>query len=141
MKVIIQIPCFNEEETLPGVLADLPDQIAGIEDVEILVIDDGSQDNTVAVAKDHGAHHILQLKSNRGLARAFAAGLDKSLELGADIIVNTDGDHQYKGDGVKDLVRPIITHGADMVVGDRQVERIEDFSAIKKMLQKVGLLG
>lgn len=138
MKLIIQIPCYNEEQTLPAVLKDLPEKIEGIDDIEILIIDDGSTDSTVQVAKDHNVDHILRLGANRGLARAFSAGLDRSVELGADIIVNTDGDHQYKGEGIGLLVEPIISYGADMVVGDRQVERIEHFTAVKKLLQKVG---
>ena len=119
MKLIIQIPCFNEEETLPGTLADLPRQVEGIETVEWLVIDDGSTDRTVEVARENGVHHIVRLTNNRGLAAAFQAGLDASLKLGADIVVNTDADNQYYGGDIPKLVAPILAGDADMVIGDR----------------------
>ncbi len=138
MKLIIQIPCYNEEKTLPVTYVDLPKKIEGIDQIETLVIDDGSTDKTLEVAKALGVSHILPLKNNRGLARAFEAGLEKSLELGADIIVNTDGDNQYYGPDIEKLVRPIIDGQADMVVGDRQTDTIQHFSWTKKKLQKAG---
>jgi glycosyltransferase involved in cell wall biosynthesis len=138
MKLIIQIPCFNEAETLPATIADLPRQVPGFSVVEILVIDGGSTDNTVEVARKHGADHILQLSQNRGLAYAFSKGLEVALNLGADVIVNTDGDNQYRGEGVLDLVQPIVDGRAEMVVGDRRVETIKHFSRTKKILQKIG---
>ncbi|MEO1137523.1 MAG: glycosyltransferase family 2 protein [Pseudomonadota bacterium] len=137
-KLIIQIPCFNEAETIGATIAALPKQIAGIDDVEILVIDDGSTDNTVKAAKVAGAHHVISNGVNRGLAQSFQRGLDASLRLGADIIVNTDGDNQYHGGDVEALVRPILDCRADIVVGDRQTDRIAHFSPIKKKLQKAG---
>ncbi len=138
MRLIVQIPCYNEEATLPGVLSDIPRDVAGIESVEVLVIDDGSSDSTSAVAREGGADHLLRLPRNRGLAYAFGQGLEKCLELGADVIVNTDGDHQYKGDSIPNLIRPIVAREADMVVGDRQVDTIAHFSRTKKLLQKIG---
>lgn len=138
MKLIIQIPCLNEEETLPKTLQDLPKQIPGISSIEILIIDDGSTDRTVAVAKQHGAHHIVHFTKQRGLARAFGAGLDASLKAGADIIVNTDADNQYKGEDIARLVHPILQGKADMVIGNRDIENVEQFSWIKKRLQRIG---
>lgn len=138
MKLIIQIPCFNEAETLPLTISDLPRQVPGFDEVEILVIDDGSTDGTAAVAREHGADHILQLRHNRGLAYAFNAGLERALILGADVIVNTDGDNQYRGEGITDLVCPILEGRAEMVVGDRRVDTIQHFSWTKKLLQKMG---
>jgi len=138
MKLIIQVPCFNEAETLPLTIADLPRQVPGFDLVEFLVIDDGSTDATSEVAGKLGVHHICKLPRNRGLAYAFAFGLEQALKLGADVIVNTDGDNQYKGEYVSDLVRPILEGRADMVVGDRQIETIKHFSAVKKWLQKLG---
>ena len=138
VKLIIQIPCFNEEATLPDTLADLPKQIDGVDVIETLVIDDGSTDRTASLAKELGADHIVRFSRNRGLAVAFARGLDACLDAGADIIVNTDGDHQYQGSSIPDLVRPIVTGEADMVVGDRQVDTIPHFSWLKKVLQKLG---
>jgi glycosyltransferase involved in cell wall biosynthesis len=138
MKLIIQIPCLNEEQTLPATLADLPRALEGFEAVEWLVIDDGSSDRTVDVAREHGVDHIVRLPNNKGLAAAFQAGLDASLKLGADVIVNTDGDNQYRGEDVAKLVAPILTGKADMVVGDRQVAHIEHFSGAKKRLQRLG---
>ena len=138
MKVIIQIPCFDEEQTLPGTLADLPRQIEGVDTVEWLVIDDGSTDRTVAVAREHGVDHVVRLTNNRGLAAAFQAGLDASLKLGADIIVNTDADNQYRGDDIPKLVAPILEGRADMVIGDRETDQIEHFSPLKKRLQRWG---
>ena len=138
MKLIIQIPCFNEEATLPATLADLPREVEGIEEVEWLVIDDGSTDRTVEVARENGVDHIVRLTNNKGLAAGFQAGLDASLKLGADVIVNTDADNQYHGPDVERLVRPILAGDADMVVGDRQVMTIDHFSPLKKSLQRLG---
>ena len=138
MKLIIQIPCFNEEETLAETVSDLPMELEGFESVELLVIDDGSTDRTSEVARELGVDHIIRFPNNRGLATAFATGLQTSLELGADVIVNTDGDHQYQGDSVRRLVRPILDGEADMVVGDRHVETIRHFSMTKKLLQRLG---
>jgi glycosyltransferase involved in cell wall biosynthesis len=138
MKLIIQIPCFNEEATLPGTLADLPREIEGIEEVEWLVIDDGSTDRTVEVAREHGVDHIVRLTNNKGLAAGFQAGLDASLKLGADIIVNTDADNQYFGGDIPKLVAPILAGEADMVIGDRETDQIEHFSPLKKRLQRLG---
>ncbi len=138
MKLIIQIPCFNEEETLHTTLKDLPARIDGIDTIETLIIDDGSTDRTVEIAQQSGVNHIFSFKNNKGLARAFAAGIEKSLELGADIIVNTDADNQYSGHDIPKLVKPIVEHEADIVVGDRQTDTVESFSLTKKMLQKIG---
>jgi glycosyltransferase involved in cell wall biosynthesis len=138
MKLIIQIPCLNEEATLPETIAALPRQIEGIDQVELLVIDDGSTDRTVEVARECGVEHIVRLTNNRGLAAAFQAGLDACLKLGADVIVNTDADNQYSGADVPKLVAPILAGEADMVVGDRRVATIEHFSGAKKALQRVG---
>jgi glycosyltransferase involved in cell wall biosynthesis len=138
MKLIIQIPCLNEEATLPVTLRDLPREVAGFDEVEWLVIDDGSTDRTVDVAKEHGVHHIVRLTNNKGLASGFQAGLDACLKLGADVIVNTDADNQYDGRDIPKLVRPILDGEADMVVGDRQVMTIEHFSPLKKALQRLG---
>ncbi|MFQ5646395.1 MAG: glycosyltransferase family 2 protein [bacterium] len=138
MKLIIQIPCLNEEENLPRTLADLPEKIEGIDRIELLVIDDGSTDRTVELAKKSGVHHIVSFPRNRGLARAFAAGMDASLKLGADIIVNTDADNQYVGSYINELVKPIMEGKADMVVGDRNTDMIPHFSPLKKKLQKLG---
>ena len=138
MKLIIQIPCLNEEETLPGTLADLPREVPGFESVEWLVIDDGSTDRTVEVARANGVDHVVKLTNNKGLANGFQAGLDACLKLGADVIVNTDADNQYDGRDVATLVAPIIAGDADMVVGDRQVMTIEHFSPLKKSLQRLG---
>jgi glycosyltransferase involved in cell wall biosynthesis len=138
MKLIIQIPCLNEEATLPQTIAALPRQIGGIDQVELLVIDDGSTDRTVEVARECGVEHIVRLTNNRGLAAAFQAGLDACLKLGADLIVNTDADNQYSGADVPKLVAPILAGEADMVVGDRRVATIEHFSGAKKALQRIG---
>jgi glycosyltransferase involved in cell wall biosynthesis len=138
MKLIIQIPCFNEEHTLPGTLADLPREAPGMAEVEWLVIDDGSTDRTVEVAREHGVDHVVRLTNNRGLAAAFQAGLDACLKLGADVIVNTDADNQYHGGDVARLVEPIVAGRADMVIGDRQTDEIEHFSPLKKWLQRFG---
>ena len=138
MKLIIQIPCFDEEETLPVTLADLPREVPGFDLVEWLVVDDGSTDRTVQVAREHGVDHIVRLTNNKGLAAGFQAGLDASLKLGADVVVNTDADNQYYGPDIVKLVEPIIKGDADMVVGDREVRNIEHFSPLKKSLQRLG---
>jgi glycosyltransferase involved in cell wall biosynthesis len=138
VKLIIQIPCLNEESTLPATIADLPRQIDGVDEIELLVIDDGSTDRTVEVAREQGVEHIVRLTSNRGLAAAFQAGLDACLKLGADVIVNTDADNQYSGADVPKLLAPILAGDADMVVGDRRVGTIEHFSGAKKALQRTG---
>src|SRR5918993_447367 len=127
MKLIIQIPCYDEEETLPVTLADLPREVEGFDEVEFLVIDDGSTDRTIEVAREHGVDHIVRLTNNKGLASAFQAGLDACLKLGADVVVNTDADNQYYGEDVLKLVAPIVAGQADMVVGDREVMTIEHF--------------
>ena len=138
MKLIIQVPCFNEEGQLPLTLSHLPREIAGFDVVEWLIIDDGSSDRTIEVARENGVDHIVRLTNNKGLAAAFQAGLDAGLKLGADVIVNTDADNQYEGSDIPKLVAPILRGEADMVVGDRQVETIEHFSAPKKLLQRLG---
>src|SRR3954451_21924154 len=138
MKLIIQIPCFNEEHTLPLVLADLPREVDGFDAVEWLIIDDGSSDRTIEVARAGGVDHIVRLTNNKGLAAGFQAGLDACLKLGADVIVNTDGDNQYDGKDIPKLVGPIMAGKADMVVGDREVHKIEHFSPLKITLQRLG---
>jgi glycosyltransferase involved in cell wall biosynthesis len=138
MKLMIQIPCYNEAETLPQTIAGLPTAISGITQIETLVIDDGSSDNTAVVAAELGANHIIRHARNQGLAQAFQSGIDTSLRLGADIIVNTDADNQYPGHYIADLVAPIVAQQADIVVGNRQVAQIEHFSPIKKVLQYLG---
>jgi glycosyltransferase involved in cell wall biosynthesis len=138
VKLIIQIPCLNEEETLPATIADLPRQLDGIDSIELLVIDDGSTDRTVAVARECGVHHIVRLTNHKGLAAGFQAGLDACLKLGADIVVNTDADNQYRGADVARLVAPVLGGEADMVVGDRQTSQIDHFSGSKKGLQRLG---
>jgi glycosyltransferase involved in cell wall biosynthesis len=138
MKLIIQIPCLNEEETLPRVLDELPRELPGIDRVEWLVIDDGSSDQTVEVARSGGVDHIVRLTNNRGLAAAFQAGIDAALKLGAEVIVNTDADNQYRAADIPRLIEPILAGRADMVVGDRQVRSIDHFSPTKKLLQRLG---
>jgi glycosyltransferase involved in cell wall biosynthesis len=138
VKLIIQIPCLNEEEALPITLRDLPREVEGFDAVEWLIIDDGSTDRTVDVAREHGVDHIVRLTNNKGLASGFQAGLDASLKLGADVVVNTDADNQYYGPDVAKLVKPILAGDADMVVGDREVMTIEHFSPAKKALQRLG---
>jgi glycosyltransferase involved in cell wall biosynthesis len=138
MKLIIQIPCFNEAEQLPATLADLPREVTGVDEVEWLMIDDGSTDATVEVARAHGIDHVVRLTNNKGLAAAFQAGLDACLKLGADLIVNTDADNQYFGGDIPKLVEPILAGRADMVVGDRETDSIEHFSPLKKRLQRLG---
>jgi glycosyltransferase involved in cell wall biosynthesis len=138
MKLIIQIPCFNEEQTLPLVLADLPRRVDGFDAVEWLIIDDGSTDRTIEIARAGGVDHIVRLTNNKGLAAGFQAGLDACLKLGADVVVNTDGDNQYDGKDIPKLVEPILAGRADMVVGDREVHTIEHFSPLKVTLQRLG---
>jgi glycosyltransferase involved in cell wall biosynthesis len=138
MKLIIQIPCLNEAKTLPETIRDLPRNIANIDEIEYLVINDGSDDDTLEVARSLGVHHVLDLGSNRGLARAFSAGIDYSLEHGADIVVNTDADNQYFGGDIERLVQPILKHKADIVVGCRPIKDHEEFGLPKKILQLLG---
>ncbi len=138
MKLIIQIPCFNEQEQLPNTLGHLPRAIAGFDAVELLIIDDGSTDQTIETARSLGVHHIVRLTNHKGLATAFQAGLDAGLKLGADVIVNTDADNQYEGADVPKLVAPILRGEADMVIGDRQVDSNEHFSRSKRRLQRLG---
>jgi len=138
MKLIIQIPCYNEEAQLPLTLGRLPRRVEGFDTVEWLIIDDGSTDRTVETARAHGVDHVVRLTNNKGLAAAFQAGLDAGLKLGADVIVNTDADNQYEGADIPKLVAPILRGHADMVVGDRRVETVEHFSSLKKVLQRLG---
>jgi glycosyltransferase involved in cell wall biosynthesis len=138
MKLVVQIPCLNEESTLPLVVGSLPQTISGIDCIEILVLDDGSTDATVRVARELGVHHIVSHARNLGLAATFRRGLDESLQRGADIIVNIDGDHQYRGEDIPTLIEPILRGDADMVIGDRQTDSIDHFSPLKKVLQRFG---
>jgi glycosyltransferase involved in cell wall biosynthesis len=138
MKLVIQIPCHNEEETLPQTLRDLPRELAGIDQVEWLVIDDGSSDRTAEVAESMGVEHVVRLPCNRGLAGAFLAGLESALKMGADIIVNTDADNQYRGEDVERLIEPVLAKKADIVVGDRGVAALKHFSPGKRFLQRFG---
>jgi len=138
VKLFIQIPCLNEEETLPLVIADLPRRIEGIDEIYTLIIDDGSSDNTVKVAKASGVDHVVPLAKNQGLAKAFMAGLDACIKLGADIIVNIDADNQYNAQDIRKLVRPILDGKADYVIGARPITQTKHFSSAKKLLQKLG---
>lgn len=138
MKLIIQIPCYNEAGTLEIALNHLPKRIEGIDTIEYLIINDGSADDTVAVARDWGVHHVVSFKQNRGLAKGFIAGLDGCLRAGADIIVNTDADDQYRGDDIEHLIRPILNGEADIVIGARPIDDTAHFSYVKKKLQHMG---
>ena len=138
MKLVIQIPCLNEEASLPATFADLPRSLPGVTTIEYLVIDDGSTDRTSEVAKELGVHRVVRFPARRGLARGFEAGLREALAMGADIIVNTDADNQYQGQDIGKLIAPILERRADMVVGTRPIDNIEHFSPLKKSLQKLG---
>ena len=138
LKLIIQIPCYNEEKALPATLSALPRSVPGVDTVEWLVINDGSTDRTVEVAKEHGVDHVVALPRNQGLAKAFMAGLESSLKAGADIIVNTDADNQYSADCIPELINPILEGKAEMVIGARPIEQIAHFSFTKKLLQRLG---
>lgn len=138
MKLVIQIPCYNEEKSLPITLNDLPKHIDGIDEIEVLIIDDGSKDRTVEVAKELGVNNFVEMPHNSGLAKAFVAGINKALEIGADVVVNTDADNQYCAADIEKLVKPILAGEADIVIGSRPVSEIEHFSPLKKMLQKLG---
>ena len=138
MKLLIQIPCYNEAETLEIALNALPKQIDGVDEIEYLIIDDGCTDNTVEVARNWGVHHIVSFTRNKGLAKGFMAGLDACLRNGADIIVNTDADNQYCADDIPKLIQPILEHKADIVIGERPIDETEHFSLLKKKLQHLG---
>jgi glycosyltransferase involved in cell wall biosynthesis len=138
MKLVVQIPCLNEEATLPLVLESIPQKIDGIDEIVILVIDDGSTDKTVEVAKQYGVKHFVHHTRNQGLGRSFHDGVQKALEMGADIVVNTDGDNQYPQNRIEDLVKPVLEGNADIVIADRQTHKITHFSPFKKFLQKLG---
>jgi len=138
MKLIVQIPCYNEAETLPQTVADIPRTIPGVDRVEILIVDDGSADGTADIAADIGVDHILRNPANLGLARTFQRGINACLERGADIIVNTDGDNQYRGASIPDLIAPILAGRADVVIGDRRPHENPEFSPLKRRLQKLG---
>src|SRR3990172_8237042 len=138
MKLIVQIPCLNEADTLPLTLAEIPRHSAGVDEVQVLVVDDGSTDGTPEIAVKHGADHVVRFERTRGLAATFTAGIDTALRLGADIIVNTDGDGQYPGNEIPRLIAPILEGRAEIVIGDRQVKNLEHFSLAKKKLQALG---
>ncbi|CAN5331187.1 glycosyltransferase family 2 protein [soil metagenome] len=138
MRLVVQVPCLNEEETLPAVLSSIPREIPGIDEILVLIIDDGSTDRTVEVAREHGVVHFVRHARNRGLGRSFHDGVQRALELGADIVVNTDGDNQYPQERIAELVQPILQGRADVVVADRQVHLVEHFSGPKKVLQRLG---
>ena len=137
-KLIIQIPCLNEAESLPGTLRDLPRHVDGIDTIEMLVIDDGSRDETAAVARRHGVHHVIRFRRHKGLAAAFVAGIDAAVRLGADFIVNTDADNQYAGSSIPELLEPLLAGRADVVIGDRDIVSLRHMSASKKLLQRFG---
>jgi glycosyltransferase involved in cell wall biosynthesis len=138
MRLIVQIPCYNEADTLPLVLEGIPREIAGVDQVQVLIVDDGSDDDTVAMARQHGADYIVRHAGNKGLARAFQTGLDACLHLGADVIVNTDGDNQYPQSDIPRLIAPVLRGEADIAIGDRQTWSIAEFSPLKKWLQAWG---
>jgi glycosyltransferase involved in cell wall biosynthesis len=138
VRLVVQVPCLNEEETLPLVLQSIPKQIPGVDEIIVLIIDDGSTDRTVEVARAHGVTHFVSHARNRGLGRSFHDGVQRALELGADIVVNTDGDNQYPQDRIADLVQPIIAGEAEIVIADRQVHLVEHFSSVKVALQRFG---
>jgi len=138
MRLFIQIPCFNEAESLPATLADLPRQVDGVDDVKWVVIDDGSTDSTADVARENGVDYIVSHTQNMGLAHGFMTGLETCLEHGADIIINTDADNQYSASSIPDLLKPILENRADLVIGARPIEQIKDFSPLKKLFQKLG---
>lgn len=138
MKVFVQVPCLNEEKTLPLVLKNIPKKIKGVDAVEILIIDDGSSDKTIEIAKKHGVKHFVRHARNMGLARSFRDGIDYALAHGADIVVNTDGDNQYPSEKISDLVQPILAGKAEIVIGDRQTQTIAHFSPFKKAMQQFG---
>lgn len=138
VKLIVQIPAYDESDTIADVIADIPRSIPGIDRVEVLIVDDGCTDDTVSLALAHGADHVVRHVGNKGLARAYQTGIDAALRLGADIIVNTDGDHQYPGSEIPRLIQPILEGQAEIVIGNRQTHTIEEFSAFKKLLQHIG---
>jgi len=138
VKLVIQIPCLNESASLPATLKDLPVSLPGVDVIETVVIDDGSTDNTSAVARAHGVRHVVRFRQRKGLAAAFTAGIDASLRLGADIIVNTDADNQYPGTDIARLVQPLLSGEADIVIGDRNIRDLKSMSWHKKLLQRVG---
>jgi glycosyltransferase involved in cell wall biosynthesis len=138
VRLVVQVPCLNEEETLGVVLDSIPKQIPGIDEIVLLIVDDGSTDATVQVARDHGVTHFVRHARNRGLGRSFHDGVQRALELGADVLVNTDGDNQYPQERIGDLVQPILRGEAEIVIGDRQTQQIEHFSPLKKLLQRLG---
>lgn len=138
MKLVVQIPCLNEEKTLPLVLKTIPKKIKGIDKIEVLIIDDGSTDKTIEVAKKHGVKHFVVHAQNMGLARSFHDGINYALGIGADIVVNTDGDNQYPQERIGDLVQPILHGNAEIVIGDRQTSKISHFSGFKKLMQRFG---
>ena len=138
MKVVVQIPCYDEAATLPAVIAGIPRHIPGVDSVEVLVIDDGSNDGTTGIAWEAGADRVVRHPANRGLAAAFRTGLDQALRLGADVVVNTDGDNQYPQEDIPRLIAPILAGEADVVVGDRRPGRARHFSTSKRLLQRIG---
>ena len=140
MKLIVQIPCLNEEESIAQTIKEIPRQISGIDQVEILVLDDGSSDRTAEIARNSGAEHIIRFSKTKGLGPAFISGIETALKLGADIIVNTDGDNQYRGEDIPKLIKPILEGTAEIVIGDRRIVTVKEFSLLKKMLHRLGNL-